>query len=163
MWLLASALLPLRLATPITVPLPIWAQQYWHQHGLSATFRRSAYATPTLLQADFNGDGKLDVALRVTRIATKSEGILLLHQGLPAYYVAGAGSPTAPDISQGDFSWATHCSLYMKPTVVESTGDRLVERRVHLHHPAIWLWKQGSDGGLLYWTGKRYRWINQNC
>lgn len=92
----------------------------WTQARLSNTFDFATYIKPGFLSADFNGDGKWDVAILVARRATGSGGILVLHQGLTKYHVLGAGAnrPGA-DMLSGDLSWATYWCLYTGRTTEE--------------------------------------------
>ena len=152
-------------STPIA--LPTWIQTRWTQAELGKTFSFAAYAKPSFLRADFNGDDKPDVAILITRRATGSRGILILHQGLAAYYVLGTGIPTHCDILRGSFSWADHWNLYTRPTTQENrfttSGDLLESRTVRLKRPTIEVTRMEQGGGMIYWNGKRYIWIHQTC
>ena len=167
MWSLLSTLLLTAHARHPAPVLPSWAQTYWTQHTLNTTLRLTAYVKPGILQADFNGDGKTDVAVLVTRKTTGSHGILILHQGLGVHYLVGAGSPQQPDLLHSDYAWATQCQVYTRPTAVEvlfkADGEVLGDRTIRLHRPAITVWTDEEGGGLIYWDGKRYRWIHQSC
>ena len=148
-------------------PLPAWAHTQWVQAGLSKIFERKYYAKPGFLQADFNGDGKTDVAILVARRTTQSKGIIILHQGQSTPYVVGTGRNTASCIVRGDLSWADHWHIYTQPRTEETTfnpnGDILGSRAVRLKHPTIELTKEEQGGGMIYWNGKRYIWIHQTC
>jgi hypothetical protein len=152
---------------PSTTPLPPWAETQWKKAGLGQTFNQANYVKPGILEADFNGDGKRDIAILITRKSPRSQGILILHQGLPQYHILGAGPNTSSDILYGNFSWVTDWSLYTKPITTEVTfdksGDVLGGRTIRLHHPAIEITKDEVGGGMIYWNGKRYIWIHQTC
>ena len=170
MALLISHLLSFAISYSAPAPaLPAWAQTQWTQAGLGTSFSRARYTKPGFLQADFNGDGKKDVALLVARTATKSQGIVILHQGTAQYYVLGAGSESSRGILGGDFEWVAAWGLYTDSRAFEVTssanGDIDAEggRTVRLKHPAIEILSEESGGGLIHWNGKRYVWIHQTC
>ncbi|HEX8658141.1 MAG TPA: hypothetical protein VF690_11420 [Hymenobacter sp.] len=164
--LLLTSLLALAKHAPAP-PLPAWAQGQWTQAGLNKTFERKTYAKPGFLQADFNGDGKIDVAILAERLHSRSRGIIILHQGLPVPHVLGAGPNTHREILRGDFSWVDQWSLYIGSTTHEvmfsSNGDLLDTRQVRLKRPTIELIKEEQGGGMIYWNGKRYVWLHQTC
>ena len=148
-------------------PLPAWAETQWKTAGLERTFARTAYLKSDLLQADFNGDGKTDVALTVTRRQTGSRGLLILHQGQPAAHVIGTGSAKDPDILRADLEWADYWQLYAKPSTVETlfgkNGDVAGSRNVRLLRPTIEVGQDELGGGMIYWDGRKYIWIHQTC
>lgn len=163
---LLTSILAIFAPTDASIKLPVWAQSRWKQTELSKSFRFGDYAKPSFLLADFNGDKKIDVAILVTRRTTGSHGILILQQGLTPYYVLGTGPNTHPNIQRGDFSWVDHWNLYTRSTaeetIIDPSGD-LESRIRRLKRPAIEITKEESDGGLIYWNGKQYIWINQTC
>ena len=57
---------------PAPAPLPSWAEARWNTANLGQTFSRANYAKPNYLEADFNGDGKRDIAILVTRKSPRS-------------------------------------------------------------------------------------------
>lgn len=161
-------LLPLLclLAAP-PAPLPAWAETHWQAAGLSRTFVRAAYLKPALLQADFNGDGRPDVAVPVTRRQTGSRGLLILHQGQAGAHVIGTGAASSADMLRTDFEWADYWQLYTKPTTSEMVFDQdggiSGQRTVRLRRPSIEIGKEELGGGMIYWDGRRYIWIHQTC
>ena len=148
-------------------PLPAWAETQWQAARLDGSFTRTADLKPVLLQADFNGDGKTDVALPVTRRQTGSRGLVILHQGQAGAHIIGTGAAKAPDILRADFEWAGYWQLYTKPSTVENlfekNGDMAGSRTVRLLRPAIEVGQDELGGGLIYWDGRRYVWIHQTC
>ena len=158
----------LSFAKPAPAPqLPTWALAQWTQAGLNKTFERKAFTNSGFLQADFNGDGKIDVAVLVARRSTNSRGIIILHQGQPTPHVLGTGPNTHQESLKGDLSWADHWHLYIGSTTDEVmfglNGDILDTRTVRLMRPTIELTKKEQGGDMIYWNGKRYVWIHQTC
>jgi hypothetical protein len=165
--LLFAGLLSLTRPASPPAPLPAWAQTYWATAGLGKTFDRKLYAQPGFLQADFNGDGKTDVAVLVARRTTGSRGLIILHQGLAQHHVLGNGPNTHRETIHGDFSWVDHWRIYTKPTTdevtFEASGGILGSRVVKLRHPTIEITQEEVGGGMIYWNGQRYTWIHQSC
>ncbi|UOQ71959.1 hypothetical protein [Hymenobacter cellulosilyticus] len=144
--------------------LPGWAQTRWQQSGLEKTYARTSYLQPGFLQADFNGDGKQDVAILVTRKQTQSRGILILHQGLPQHHLLGGGK--GPELLQGSFTGFFSWSLYTKPSTFEillDKTDTLAERTVKLRYPTIEMGNEEGPIGMIYWNGSKYIWLYQTC
>ncbi|HXO73610.1 MAG TPA: hypothetical protein VN824_00245, partial [Puia sp.] len=100
---------------------------------------------------------------------THKKGILLLMGKAPDYFVFGAGTKLGDDGSD-DFGWAGKWYVYKKKTANETqfdkkSGDILGGKPVKLLHPCLSIAnvEDGAEvsGGLIYWTGKKYRWIHQ--
>ncbi|MCC2547130.1 hypothetical protein LJY25_11790 [Hymenobacter sp. BT175] len=158
----------LALSKPASAPvLPAWAQTQWTEAGLGRTFDRAAYAKPGFLSADFNGDGKTDVAILVSRRATGSRGIVMLHQGGAPHQILGTGRNTSREMLQGDLAWADHWRVYRGRTTDEvlftPSGDLGDTRTIYLKRPTIELTKEEQGGGMIYWNGRRYIWLHQTC
>ncbi|WP_044001261.1 FG-GAP repeat protein [Hymenobacter swuensis] len=153
----------------ITAPtqLPAWVQTAWQQADLERTYVCSTYLQPSILQADFNGDGKLDVAIPVARRASSSRGLVIFHQGQSKPFILGMSGKIGAELPGASFDWASQWKLYTKRTTFEVTTDRNGDisgtRPIKLHYPAIEFKSDESGGGLLYWTGRTYRWLYQSC
>jgi hypothetical protein len=164
--LLTSLLIFVR-PTAVPAALPAWAEARWKQAELSKSFSFATYAKPSYLQADFNGDGKLDVAVLITRRATGSSGILIFHQDQPTHYVVGTGSNTSTNMLHSNFEWVDYWNLFTKASTLETlfdkSGDISGERTIQLKHSAIEIGKEETGGGMIYWNGKKYIWIHQTC
>jgi len=162
-------ILLLLFATPSSIPakLPAWAQSAWQQARLDHTYVRSTYLQPGILQADFNGDGKPDIAIPVARRASSTRGLIIFHQGQSKPFILGMSGKTGAELPEASFDWASQWKLYTKRTTFEVTtdqnGDISGTRTVQLQYPAIEVKSDESGGGLLYWTGYIYRWLYQSC
>ncbi|KUG06940.1 FG-GAP repeat domain-containing protein [Solirubrum puertoriconensis] len=106
--------------------LPAWAETQWQAARLSQTYSRVPYLKPQALHADFNGDGKLDVAVAVIRKQSGSHGMLILHQGQTGVHVIGTGSAFSNDMLHTNFQWADHWQLYIKPSTFEGYLVKMV-------------------------------------
>jgi hypothetical protein len=106
---------------------------------------------PYLLHGDFDGDGKPDDAVLVTR--NRQQGIVICRTG-GAPIVLGAGA-VFNDMANLDFSaWRVH-----------PRNQRVGRGATQRHPPALsgdallLEWESGS--GLVYWNGKRFVWYQQ--
>src|SRR5689334_8191252 len=61
--------------------LPSWASPIFSEQRFASTYALSARINPYFLQGDFNGDGRLDVAVLVQQKRTMQYGIAILHAG----------------------------------------------------------------------------------
>ncbi|TYZ06022.1 hypothetical protein FY528_19870 [Hymenobacter lutimineralis] len=157
--------LPLLIAKPPHTALPAWAQAQWQQQKLEQTSSRRNYLHGAFLQADFNGDGKVDIAIPAARRTTGSQGVIIFHQGLPTPFIIGTTSNPADELPKGNLAWANQWRLFTKQETYEVYLDKqetLRERPITLRYPAI-EFSDGEKGGVLYWTGTRYRWLYQSC
>lgn len=149
-------------------PYPGWVMDSLKSKGLDKKYELNAFLKPGWLQDDFNGDGAPDIALLIVEKATHKKGILLLTGKNSDFYVFGAGSKFGD--GSDDFSWAGKWYVYKKKTAYETqfdkkNGDILGGKQIKLTHPCISIAsvEDGAEisGGLIYWTGKKYRWIHQ--
>lgn len=153
----------------ITAPaqLPAWAQKAWQQAQIDQTYVHSTYIRPGFLQADFNGDGKPDVAIAVARRASATRGLIIFHQGQSKPFILGMSGKASAEPPEASFDWAGQWKLYNERTTFEvtadSNGDISGTRTVRLQYPAIEFIKDESSMGLLYWTGRTYRWLYHSC
>ena len=149
-------------------PYPGWVTDSLKSKGLDKKYELNAYLKPGWLQDDFDGDGVPDFALLIADKATHKKGILLVTGKARDYYVFGAGA----NFGNGgdDFGWAGKWYEYKKKTAYETqfdkkSGDILGGKQIKLAHPCISIasLEDGAEvsGGLIYWTGKKYRWVQQ--
>jgi hypothetical protein len=155
--------------TAISAPLPQWFTSAFEQSGLEKKYDLMHFLHPSFLEADFNGDSSVDIAVLIQERSTKRKGVLIMHGSTNQYFILGAGK----DFGNGSDNfgtWLNHWALWKKKTaeetvVDEKTSDLRSSKRVRLLRPAL-LIDQQQDGGLLaggiiYWDGKKYIWIQQ--
>lgn len=112
--------------------------------------------------ADFNGDGKPDVAALVIERNTKKKGLILIHGGTNQYFVFGAGMNLAD--SGGNYDWLNRWQIYRKKIVYETLfgkdGDITGSKAVKIKYPGIEIYSiEDGDliaGYVIYWDGKKY-------
>lgn len=150
------------------VTYPGWLKDSLRRKGLDIKYELNAYMKPAFLQEDLNGDGKPDIAVLITEKITHKKGILLILNDSSGYYVFGAG--TGFGDGSDDFVWAGKWYVYKKKSAYETrfdkkSGDVLGGKEIKLSHPCISVasLEDGAEvsGGLIYWNGKKYRWIQQ--
>jgi hypothetical protein len=126
-------------------------------HGpLAKKYEVSFSMNPFYLRGDFNGDGKIDVAVLVKQRSTGKSGIAIVHGGTSKVTILGAGT----DIGNGgdDFEWMDTWQIYSK-TRVASGGDG--KNVPHLRGDALLVGKSEAASALIYWNGRRYVWLQQ--
>ena len=124
-------------------------------HGpLAKKYEVSFRLNPFYLRGDFNGDGKIDVAVLVKQRSTGKSGIAIVHGGTSKVTILGAG--TAVGNGGDDFEWMDTWQIYSK-TSVASGGDG--KNAPHLRGDALLVGKSEAASALIYWNGKRYVWF----
>ena len=123
-------------------------------HGpLTKKYEVAFPMNPFYLRGDFNGDGKIDVAVLVKQRSTGKLGIAIVHGGTSEVTILGAG--TAVGKGGDDFEWMDTWHIYSK-TRVASEGDG--KNAPHLRGDALLVGKSEAASALIYWNGKRYVW-----
>ena len=134
---------------------------------LDAKYEIKSFLKPSNLSADFNGDGKTDAAMLVVEKKTKKKGIILINGGSTQYFVFGAGT----NFGSGgkDFSWLNGWQIYKEKTayetVLDKDGDLMDGKKIILKRPGLYVYQledgEPNSGGIIYWDGKKYIWIQQ--
>jgi hypothetical protein len=111
---------------------------------------------PFYLRADFNGDGKTDTAVLVKQRLSGKIGIAIIHAASDKVTLLGAG--TAIGNGGDDFEWMDSWQVYSKGRAAQQAGETSVP---HLRGDALLVSKSEAASALIYWTGKRYAWLQQ--
>src|SRR5258708_12594143 len=82
--------------------LPSWAIKAFNEK-LSAQYELVQKMEPSFFAGDFNGDGRLDVALLIQERTTAKVGIAILESGKNQFKILGAGKSFGN--GGDDFSW----------------------------------------------------------
>jgi len=111
---------------------------------------------PSYLEGDFNGDGKMDVAVLVTERSTGKLGIAIVHDTTGKVTILGAGI----GVGNGgdDFAWMDSWQVYSKTRAAHAPDETSVPR---LRGDALLVEKSEAASALIYWNGKRYVWSQQ--
>ena len=152
--------------------LPAWFSTYFKQQKLDAKYDLKAYAKPSYLMGDFNGDGVKDVAALVIEKKTRKNGVLIMHQKEGGgYFALGAGTKYGKkgfdeaDNLEWVKGWKVNKSRLVYETVFNAGGDIVGGKKIKLKSDALSLWDlidgEPYSGGTIYWTGKKYDWIHE--
>jgi hypothetical protein len=123
---------------------------------LAKDYEVSFHLNPFYLRGDFNGDGKVDVAVLVKQRSTGKLGIAIIPGGASKAAILGAGAPLGN--GGDDFDWMDNWQVYPKGRVGRGTGEPSVHR---LHADALLVGKSEAASGLIHWDGKHYVWFQQ--
>lgn len=136
--------------------LPEWTAPVLAEQAFASSYALSTRLNPFFLHGDFNGDGRLDVAVLIMHKTTGQQGIAILHVGTQTAIVLGAGR--AVGNGGADFSWLDAWSVSVKPAVHQGA----TEKKPPMHRgDALLVQKLESAGALIYWDGTAYRWYQQ--
>jgi hypothetical protein len=112
--------------------------------------------SPFYLRGDFNGDGKMDVAVLVKQRSTEKLGIAIIHGQDNKVTILGAG--TAIGNGGDNFEWMDSWQVYSKDRVALEGGEKSFP---HLRGDALLVTKSEAASALIYWNGKHYVWLQQ--
>jgi hypothetical protein len=108
---------------------------------------------PSYLEADFNGDGKMDAAVLVKERSTGKLGIVIVHGTTGKVTILGAGI----GIGNGgdDFEWMDSWKVYSKTRAAHAPDETNVPR---LRGDALLVERSEAASALIYWNGQKYVW-----
>jgi hypothetical protein len=111
---------------------------------------------PSYLEGDFNGDGKMDVAVLVKERSTGKLGIAIDHGTTGKVTILGAGI----GVGNGgdDFEWMDSWRVHSKTRAGHASDETSAPR---LRGDALLVEKSEAASALIYWNGKRYVWSQQ--
>ena len=124
--------------------------------SLGKEYDFSIRINPSYLEADFNGDGKIDIALLVTQRSTGKLGIAIVHGTAGKVTILGAGSAIAN--GGDDFAWMDSWQVFSKGRAAHAASETSTPR---LRGDALLVEKSEAASALIYWNGKRYAWSQQ--
>jgi hypothetical protein len=121
--------------------------------SLAKKYELSHRVNPFYLRGDFNGDGKIDIAVLVKQRSTGKIGIAIINGATEKVTVLGAGT----GIGNGgdDFEWMDSWEMYSKDRMANGTSGP------KLRGAALLVSKSEAASALIYWNGRRYVWRQQ--
>jgi hypothetical protein len=136
------------------IPEPI--QRAITNGSLAKNYDLSFRMNPFYLRGDFNGDGKIDVAVLVKQRSTGKLGIAIVHGATDKVTILGAGV----GIGNGgdDFEWMDSWQVYSNGRAAREAGETNVP---HLRGDTLLVGKSEAASALIYWNGKRYVWLQE--
>jgi hypothetical protein len=148
---------PTDLDFAVASSLPSELVEYLRATSGDEPYALSSWLNPYYLQADFNGDGRADIAVLVREKATDKRGVLIVHVGASQHCVLGAGN----SLGNGgdDFSWMDAWHTRVRGVVEQSVHEE--RGPPSLPGDALVVIKAEAASGLVYWTGTEYSWYQQ--
>lgn len=120
---------------------------------------------PLYLEADFNGDGILDIAVPIKEINSEKFGFAIIHGTTNEIHIVGAGSKVknglSDDMSYIDI-WKVNREKINEAGLEEKTGTG-AKGELILENPSLQIEKSEVGGGQIYWTGEDYAYFHQSC
>lgn len=113
--------------------------------------------TPLYLEADFNGDNNVDVALPIIR--NNKTGFAIIHGKTEEVFIIGAGTTIKNGLSD-DMDYIDTWNVNRKQKNDPGIGE---EEPLLLSNPSIQIEKEEVGGGQIYWDGKEYVYFHQSC
>jgi hypothetical protein len=124
--------------------------------SIGKEYELSFHLNPYYLEGDFNGDGKMDIAVLVKGRSTGKLGIAIVHGTIGKVTILGSGV----GIGNGgdDFEWMDSWQVYSKMRAAHAVSEPSVP---HLRGDALLVEKSEAASALIYWNGKRYVWSQE--
>ena len=120
---------------------------------------------PLYLEADFNGDDIIDIAIPIKQTKSQKVGFAIIHGQTNEVFIIGAGTVIknglSDDMSYIDI-WKVNRRRSNEPGLDEN-GDINKNGPLILKNPSIQLEKSEVGGGQIYWNGKEYVYFHQTC
>lgn len=126
--------------------LPEWAAGPMRGPAL-ASFEIVSRLNPYYQQGDFDGDGRQDIAVLIRRRTTRKEGIAIVHRRDLSVHVVAAGR--AFGHGGDDFAWMDEWSVRSGADLHDAWARG---------RDVLYVGKSESGGGLIWWSGREYRW-----
>jgi len=119
-----------------------------------------------VLNGDFNGDGKNDVASIFTNNENGFQGVIIVHNGTGNFYAFGGGQEIngMTNLDWIDVFRIIPTGEVIAPTLVDSTGDIIgpdKSKEFQLQGDGIYMHvDEACGGGILFWKGNQYEWYH---
>jgi hypothetical protein len=138
--------------------LPDEVAPFYKQDKIKSIYSLRTDLNPFYLRGDFDGDKKQDYAISIIERKTNKKGVLIFHTGTKTHYIIGAGQSLKNGNGGDDYNWMDAWTVYVDKDVEVGVGET---EKITLKGEAILAMKVESASGLIYWTGKEYKWYQQ--
>lgn len=125
--------------------LPPWGRKALEAPAFAEKYALENRLNPFFQQGDFDGDGRLDVAVLITERSSGKHGVALVRRAAAAPVVVGAGR----DFGNGGDDWS-----WMDVWRIEDGATTTPGKPRH----ELLAEKSESGGGLIWWDGRAFRW-----
>ncbi len=136
--------------------IPDWGVSSLTSEAFSVKYVLSTRLNPFLVQGDFNGDSRVDLAVLVRRVGTGEAGIAIVHAGSDRPVVIGAGTSLGPGGT--DYNWMNAWRVYSKGPVRQGAD---AQPPPELHGDALLVMALEASSAIIYWHQSEYRWYQQ--
>lgn len=123
-------------------PVPDWARARWEALAKARSLQLSAHVKVQSLSGDFDGDGKVDIAMLVEHRTTHKTGIVFIHHTAALPRLIGAGT----DFGNGGDTFDWMDSWKVQPRTKTRPVDAVVIER------------ESSARALIYYANGKYHW-----
>jgi hypothetical protein len=121
--------------------------------SLAKKYELSYRMNPSYLRGDFDGDGKIDVAVLVKEHSRGKIGIAIISGVNNKVTILGVG--IAIGNGGDDFEWMDSWEVYSKDRIASGTSVP------KLRGDPLLVSKSEAASALIYWNGERYVWRQQ--
>ncbi len=130
---------------------PSWVRSVLFESSLMQSYELDYTRNPFYLEADFNGDGLVDIAFFVKSKMEGREGILIVNRGKNIGFILGAGK----DMGMGaNISWCDTWSVYRHKYIYNFKDKK---KKYIIYNPGVELVKTENTSLVIYWDKKRYK------
>jgi len=120
---------------------------------------------PLYLEADFNGDNIIDIAIPIKQITSQKVGFAIIHGQTEEIFIIGAGTSIknglSDDMNYIDI-WKVNREKINEPGLDEN-GNIDENGPLLIKNPSLQIEKSEVGGGQIYWNGKEYVYFHQTC
>lgn len=146
-------------APPVNIPEAVARTVEGEQ--FKAEFAVGVWINPFCLRGDFDGDGRVDYAVLVSRRSDNKKGIAIWLSSKRNFgpIILGAGRKSEAGASESDnWNFFDAWQVYGKRRVGQGVGDGVPPKLIG---EAMLIEKSEAASGIIYWDGKRFRWYQQ--
>ncbi|MBS1503835.1 MAG: hypothetical protein JST32_17330, partial [Bacteroidetes bacterium] len=134
---------------------------------LDKRYAVDGFLKPSFVKIDLDGDGTADYAFWISAKQGRKKGIIIVKGRSNSYTILGAGKSFGN--GGDDFKWAGGWNIYKKSvadvTITNKSGDITKSKQIKLKRPGLYVYDlvdgQPNAGGIIYWNGKKYVWLQQ--
>lgn len=131
--------------------IPKWAIPVLESNELFQNYTIIDSMNPFYFEADYTGDGVIDIALMVKSNVSGEVGIFIINGGKNICFVMGAGKPIGigTDISSCD-RWFVYRDKY-----IYNFNAR--KKKFPIKHPGLEFPKMENRSIIVYWDKRKYK------
>lgn len=121
--------------------------------SLKNEFELDERLIPLFLEADFNSDGTIDIAIPIIEKKTDKVGFAIIHGVSNEVYIIGAGVEVKNGLSD-DMSYIDLWKV---------NREKINKEELIINSTSLQIEKTEAGGGQIYWNGTEYVYFHQSC